>query len=371
MDSSGHISGTPTVAGNYLLSVTVFDSSVPPQTTNFDLGLFVVQPHGRNDSPATATPITNDQVVASLSPYIDPPNGVPFAADHDYYKVVSLGGATVHVATNAVQQGFPDTVLEIVDGNGIRFASCRQPDNTGTNFTSDCLNDDKGASPHNTNSALDFQVPGKTSDTTTFYVHVFEWSGNARPDMVYSLLVTGVNPPLSIPNTTPPSAVHGIPYSNILLPANNVGAVSWSVAGGTLPPGITLSSSGLLSGTGTTDGSYTFTVQVTDSSTPPQVATAQITIRVVEHVRITSSATFPDACVNRSYTFTPQSSNGASPFVWSFDSVNWPALSFNQGTGAFSGVPTVIGTYTGRLGLNDQTGFSDTQAISLTVKNCP
>ena len=42
---------------------------------------------------------------------------------------------------------------------------------------------------------------------------------------------------------------------------------TWSVSAGTLPPGLTLgASTGLLSGTPTTAGSYSFTVKVTDSS---------------------------------------------------------------------------------------------------------
>src|SRR4051794_30788597 len=41
---------------------------------------------------------------------------------------------------------------------------------------------------------------------------------------------------------------------------------SWALAGGTLPPGLSLSTSGTLSGTTTATGDYTFTLRVTDPS---------------------------------------------------------------------------------------------------------
>ena len=44
------------------------------------------------------------------------------------------------------------------------------------------------------------------------------------------------------------------------------GAVAWSVGAGSLPPGLTLASSGLLSGTCASAGTYSFTLQATDAA---------------------------------------------------------------------------------------------------------
>ncbi len=56
---------------------------------------------------------------------------------------------------------------------------------------------------------------------------------------------------------------------------------AWSITTGTLPSGLTLSSAGLISGTPSQTGTSTFTVQVTDSSTPkPQTALAQLSITI-------------------------------------------------------------------------------------------
>jgi hypothetical protein len=79
----------------------------------------------------------------------------------------------------------------------------------------------------------------------------------------------------------------------------------------------------------------------------------------------------PNACVNQPYTFTMQTSGGVPPLGWGFYSPNWIGISLNQSAGVFSGVSTVTGTFTGRLGVNDATTHGDSQQVSLTVKQCP
>jgi hypothetical protein len=192
--NSGVVSGTPTTAQSSFFTITADDSSSPRQTAVAPYSITVAQPLGRNDTPATATLIGNGSYPASISPYIDPPNGAPLAADNDYYKVISAGSATVHVETSA-KRGHPnnplDTVIEIVDANGARLNTCRQPGDTVSAFSGPCINDDISESPHIQDSALDFQVPGTSDTSTAFYIHIFDWRGDARPDMTYVLQVSG------------------------------------------------------------------------------------------------------------------------------------------------------------------------------------
>lgn len=53
-------------------------------------------------------------------------------------------------------------------------------------------------------------------------------------------------------------------YAATLTGTGGVGALSWSVSGGALPPGLTLSAAGLVSGTPTATGSYDVTVRARD-----------------------------------------------------------------------------------------------------------
>ena len=371
--STGQISGTPTTAGYYSFSVSVTDSSSPALSSNASFSITVASPLGRNDTIATATAIDNGYYFASISPYIDPPDAAPLPADSDFYKLTSISSAVVHLTTGtgAVSGGvLLDTVLEILDANGTRLASCNQPGNTSTNFTSACINDDI-PDPPTTDSALDFKVPGPPSTPATFYIHVLDWRGNARPDLIYSLNVSGVVDPLQITTASLIPAARGLSYSQQLTSANGTAPISWSLASGSLAPGITLSSSGMLTGTATTDGTFSFSVKATDAATPPQVVTAAEQIQVVDPVRIVSSPTLPAACVNQPYTFPLQSSGGIQPFFWGFVAAPWMGINLDSSTGVFSGTSSKTGFFTGKVSLSDGTSHFFTQNISITVNQCP
>ena len=372
--NSGQTSGTPTTLGDYSVTVSVTDNGTPPQSITGSMNMRVAQPIGRNDSIATATPVGNEGATASISPYIDPPATAPLPADNDYYKLVSLAGpgSIVHVQTMAAGAGSSvlDTVIEILDGNGIRYTTCRQPGDTTSNFNSSCLNDDIGGPSPSLNSALDFQVPGAANTATTFYVHVLDWRGDARPDMIYYLGVSGVASPMSItsPPLIPAARTHN--YSQQMGAANGIGTVTWSKTVGNLPPGITLGTNGSLTGIATANGTYSFTLQATDSATPPQTATVQESIQVVDPVKITSSPNLPDACLNQPYTFTPTKTGGLAPFNWGITGF-WIGINPDPSTGVFSGSSPVTGTYSVLFGVNDATNTGDGQTITLTINQCP
>ena len=372
---TGQLSGTPTLAGYYTFTVSATDSSSPPLSESANFSISVATPLGRNDTIATATAIDNGYYSASISPYIDPPDAAPLPADSDYYKLTSISGASVHLATVTLPtvSGVPllDTVLEILDANGNRLATCNQPGNASTNFTSACINDDI-PDPPTTDSALDFKVPGSPSTPTTFYIHVLDWRGNARPDMLYNLSVSGAVDPLQITSTTLIPAARALSYSQQLTSANGSGAITWTLSSGSLPPGITLSSSGVLTGPATTNGTYSFTVQAADSATPPQIVSADEQIQVVDPVKIVSAPTLPAACVNQPYTFAMQSTGGIQPLFWGFTTTQyWAGINLDSSTGVFSGTSSATGTFTEHVILSDPTTHYFMQNVSLTVNQCP
>jgi hypothetical protein len=82
--------------------------------------------------------------------------------------------------------------------------------------------------------------------------------------------------PLTIVTTTVPYPVETLPYSTTLAASGGDPPYTWAWApadGSTLPGGLTLSGDGVLSGTASTPGSYTFTVTLTDAAG----ATTQLT----------------------------------------------------------------------------------------------
>ncbi len=75
-----------------------------------------------------------------------------------------------------------DTVIELVNAGGSRLQTCGAP-----LFDQECMNDDR--QPGDLDSLLEVRV----SAATTFYIHVAEWRGDGRPDLRYSLELSGIN----------------------------------------------------------------------------------------------------------------------------------------------------------------------------------
>jgi hypothetical protein len=193
------ISATGAITGNVTgatspFTVTVNDQGPPAQTVSATLTLPVAAAAGRNDTIATATPLSNGTYFASISPIGDPP-GVPASGDVDVYKLTADPGAVVHVETTAARLLPPtplDTVIEIIDANGARLQTCNTFGPQGA-FLSPCMNDDIDTFIGNTDSILFFQAPSNATGPVTFYVKVLDFRGDARPDMVYSITVDGAN----------------------------------------------------------------------------------------------------------------------------------------------------------------------------------
>jgi hypothetical protein len=204
LDSQGEISGTPTAAGTFPFTILVTDSGVVAQTGTRGLSIQILaHALGRNDTIATATPISNGTTVASISPFSDPSSPAP---DSDYYVLTANPGALVSVSVLAkrISNFSPlDSVLEIVDASGTRFTTCKDPvqaflrapavvDPNPNDFNNSCINDDD-PNTGTTDSDLQFQVPGTSGPAVTFYLHVLDYRGDARPDMAYQLQVSGAN----------------------------------------------------------------------------------------------------------------------------------------------------------------------------------
>lgn len=110
--------------------------------------------------------------------------------------------------------------------------------------------------------------PSSTYNSENYWVDVIFGYGAATPHLSVSTS--------SLPNGAP-SAL----YNQSLLAAGGNPPYSWSLVSGALPVGLTLSSSGLISGTPTAGGSSGFTVQVTDASSLVQTATQALSINIV------------------------------------------------------------------------------------------
>ena len=91
-----------------------------------------------------------------------------------------------------------------------------------------------------------------------------------------------------------PSGKKGEPYNTTLVAADGVPPYTWSIAGGSLPSGLTLNPNGDISGSPTEAGDFTFTVRVLDSDTPPRVAERDFYLFVSAEHQGFWTTTYPD-----------------------------------------------------------------------------
>ncbi len=90
------------------------------------------------------------------------------------------------------------------------------------------------------------------------------------PDVVLS-----DRPDLAVLTDTLPDGEVGTPYSQALVAVGGTKPYHWSLDLASLPDGLYLTSSGVIEGTPTAEGTFDFTVKVVDSSFPPQESFSQ------------------------------------------------------------------------------------------------
>ena len=100
-------------------------------------------------------------------------------------------------------------------------------------------------------------------------------NGNARLTQSIVQVLVG----LGIVCNNPPNGTVGSPYTHTFLAGSGTAPYSFSITAGSLPPGLTLAATGVVTGTPTAPpGTFAFTVTVTDSLTTTASVNCSITI---------------------------------------------------------------------------------------------
>ena len=188
--------------------------------------------------------------------------------------------------------------------------------------------------------------------------------------------------PIAVSTSIFPGGTTGVAYSTTLSASGGKAPYGWTVSSGNLPTGLSLSSSGIISGTPTAAGQASFTAEVSDSSSPKQTASKALTITISSSSSVSlqiTTTSLADAQQSAVYSATLAAANGTTPYSWSITSGALPSgLSLNGSAGQISGTPTQEGTFAFTVQVKDSSSLAQTASkpLALTVNgtssgNCP
>ncbi|MFI6453804.1 putative Ig domain-containing protein [Streptosporangium amethystogenes] len=177
-------------------------------------------------------------------------------------------------------------------------------------------------------------------------------------------LVIAVAPALTFP--APSNGEVSIPYSVPLTVNGGTAPYAWSITAGSLPPGLTLNAStGVLSGTPTAGGAYSFSVKVLDALNQGDTRTVSLTIAALPAFTFPAP---PAGQVGVSYSVPLTVSGGVTPYTWSVSAGSLPpGLTLNASTGVLSGTPTTTGSSPVTFRVVDAAGLAATQSATLVM----
>lgn len=241
LGTNGVIAGTPSSSGTSSFTVQVADAAIPPATLTELLSITITP---AQPISIVTTSLQQGSVGVAYNASISSNGGIPPLT----WSLLSGSlppGLTLQTITTT--SGSPPTVMTLGQISGT-------PLSPGTStFTVE---------------VQDSAIPSQSATQTL------------------SLTINGPSP-LTITTTSLATGTTASPYSEAIQSSGGVSPVTWSIVGGLLPPGLTLNpASGVVSGLPSRVGSSTFTVQATDSETPPETATMSYTLSVVANSNI-------------------------------------------------------------------------------------
>jgi uncharacterized protein (TIGR03437 family) len=210
-------------------------------------------------------------------------------------------------------------------------------------------------------------LTGTAKTAGTYAIGVTVSSGGLSATTSLSLTIANAAA-LSISSASLPSGTVNVLYSQGLSATGGVPPYTWSVISATPPPGLSMSSSGIVSGTPGTAGSFSFGVQVKDTAGATATAAASLTIQAAPLVITTQS--LPPGMNTVDY---PQQQlavgGGVSPYTWALASGNsLPSGMSLSNSGVLSGVPGAAGTFSVGVTVTDHANTQGSTSLSLTIR---
>jgi hypothetical protein len=164
-----------------------------------------------------------------------------------------------------------------------------------------------------------------------------------------------VLPDLAVTTKSLPNGIPGRPYSAQLQFSNPEAGwtVTWSIVGGSLPAGLSLSPNGLISGTPTGVDRKTVTVRVAE----PFRRWGEQELTLTVGTSLQASASFGPGEIGLRYAAKVSAGGGIPPYAYTLASGTLPTgLALDSKTGAVTGMPREAGVVAATFSVTDAAG---------------
>ena len=387
--ASGDIVGQPIAVGTYTFTVTVQDNAQPPATAsqtftiNVAPGFAITTPRLPNGTPGTAyqttltaadgtTPYTWSIALGSL------PSGLALNTKTGTISGTPKLPGIYNLLIQATDSSNPPQTttaqFTLVIDSTLQITTATLPDTqTGTPYYQ-ALSATNGVLPFSWSLAsalppgLSLLPSGELYGVPTTpgqYKITVAVSDSSQPvahaSRDLTLLITQT---LSITTDTVPAGLTSKPYATVISAAGGTPPYRF-IANNPLPPGLSLSTIGTITGTPTTAGAYTVTVQVTDATGTTQSRQFVFAIGAVLTITTTS---LPASATMEPYFAALKATGGAGAYIWTATATPLPpGITFLSSIAAFVGTPTAAGVYNIHISLTDgQQTTSTNLAITIT-----
>lgn len=176
------------------------------------------------------------------------------------------------------------------------------------------------------------------SGTFAFTARVVDTSG--ADEQALSVVVAPAAAPLTVTTTSLPGGTIAVAYATTLAASGGSGTRAWSVSAGALPPGLVMSTAGVVSGTPTASGTFGFTARVADTSGADTQALSIAVAPAAAPLAIATTSPLPPSEVGVRYTLPLAATGGSLPYRWTIQADALPAGLTLTIAGVITGVPT-------------------------------
>jgi hypothetical protein len=172
---------------------------------------------------------------------------------------------------------------------------------------------------------LDYSHNGTTGIGSTDVFEITEATASGNGDVLVTITINPSGSPITVLPAALPTLTAGSPFSQTLTSSGGLAPYSYTLQSGVLPVGVSLTSGGVLSGTPTQRGAYSFSVRSTDATTP----TAQFVDRgytgTVQNPSLAISPATGTAIQGVPFSQTLAITGGVAPHLCQLETGTFPA----------------------------------------------